>query len=169
MEKIYLQFAEFLGKIAALEFEISEYKRSLEEIRDELMDDVKEGGGFGVDLSAHAFTNIANRLTSLASDSSVIHKDLFNVNKHAESLIWPPNMRAFVIGVIANARSKNEFSIKDSKNVQGGKEYHYEIEIKKWSTKRNALVFVAIVESNVIKTGFFNWIERHKMKQSEKS
>ena len=145
MEKIYLQYAEVLSKIASLEFELSNEKRTLEEIKDELMTEAGNDGGFGIELSAHAFTNIANRLTALGSDSKVINNDLFNVKSQSESLIWPPNMKAFVIGMIANARHKNEFTIKDSKNNNGNKEYHYEIEIKNWSTQRQALIFIAIV------------------------
>ena len=42
----------------------------------------------------------------------------------------------------------------DSRNR---KEYRYTIDMTKWSGEKN-LQFVAIVENNHIKTGFFNWV-----------
>jgi len=159
-EKIYLQYADILSQTAILEFQLNEKKRALEEMKDELDKDKFTDGGFGLELSAHAFTNISSRLSALAVENIVIYKDVMNSENQADSLIWPSNMKAFVIGMIANARQKKEFEIKDSKNRDGGKEFHYEIEIKTWSNSKSALVFIAIVESNVIKTGYFNWIDK---------
>jgi hypothetical protein len=158
MNKVYLQYAEITTEISGLEFELSEKKRAIKEIRDELTS--YDNGRYGLDLTAHAFTNISNRLSELASESSVIYSDVYNKENPNKSLLWPSNLKAFIISIIASC--KEDGREKESKNTSGGKEYHFDIEIKKWSTDKDVLVFTAIVESNMIKTGYFNWIERKK-------
>jgi len=160
MEKIYMQYAETFSSISSLEFQLSEKRRALEEIREELMSD--KDGGFGIELSAHAFTNIANRLSDLASENPIIHKAVMNIERPERCLLWPSNMKSFIIGMIANARYKNEFKIEKSKNTDDGQEYHYEIEIKSWGTTRHSLYFIGIVEGVTIKTGYFNWFDKNR-------
>jgi len=160
MDKIYIQYAELLAETSNLELELSRKKRNLEEVRLELNKEVDEDGSYGLDLSAHAFTNLSDRLVCLADSNSVIFNDLMNITDTSKSILWPNNMRAFIIGIIAIAKSKNKLTQKPSKNTEGGTEYHYEIEIEKWGTSKEALVFTAVVESNVIKTGYFNWKRR---------
>jgi hypothetical protein len=46
---------------------------------------------------------------------------------------------------------------KPSKNKKDGLEYHYSIKITKWSSDEQSLIFTAVVEDYVIKTGYFNW------------
>ena len=162
MDKIYLQYAEVLGDVSTLELELSEKKRALTEIRGELESYKKDDGSYGLDLTAHAFTNITDRLSQLASEYPVIYSDVFNPNQPSRALLWPNNLRAFIISILASAREKKSFQEKPSKNTTGGKEYHYNVEIKKWSTDREVLIFTAIVESNVVKTGYFNWEDRRK-------
>lgn len=153
-DKIYLQYAETLSSISITELELSEKMRALSEIREELEGYKKDDGSFGLDLTAHAFTNISDRLSELASKYPIIYSDVFNPNEPSRALLWPSNLRAFIIGMIASSYGKKEE--KPSKNTNG-KEYHYNVEIKKWSTDTEVLVFTAIVESNVVKTGYFNW------------
>jgi hypothetical protein len=158
MDKIYLQYAEIFSEVSLLELELSEKRRALSEVRSEL--EKHPAGNFGLDLTAHAFTNITDRLSGLASEFPVIYNDVFNPGEPSRALLWPSNLRAFIISMLASANSKKQFSEKPSKNNAGGKEYHYDIEIKKWSTDRDILLFTAIVEDSVIKTGYFNWVGR---------
>ena len=155
MDKIYLQYAELLGAVSTMEVELSEKKRALIEIKEEI--DSEE---YGLDLTAHASTNINKRICELAMENAIIYEDVFNIKDQSKSLLWPCNLKAFVIGMLASARSKGSFQKKPSKNTQGGNEYHYEVEIKKWSTDKEVLIFTAIVESNMVKTGYFNWEDR---------
>jgi hypothetical protein len=158
IEKIYLQYAEMSGDISATELELSEKKRSLEEIKNELLS--TGDGGVGLDLTAHAFTNISDRISSIAAENVSIYADVFNPSNPSKAILWPNNLRAFIISMIANARSKGSFTEKQSRSSKEGTEYKYDVEIKKWSNDRSVLVFTAIVESNVVKTGYFNWVDR---------
>lgn len=155
-DKIYVQYAEAVGEAIGLEWKISNLNTLAEELKGELVSDQGDGG-YGTELSAHAAKQISERLESLASESVKIRSDVFNIEDDASSLIWPKNMRSFIIGMLAKARSKNSFSIVDSKNGSG-KECHYKIEIQKWHSGQKSLVFTGIVENNVIKTGYFNWV-----------
>ena len=159
MDKLYMQYAELLGETTVMELDLNDKKRALFEIYAELDMGKKEDGSYGIELSAHAMTNINDRLYKLGMENSIIYADVFNVSEPSKSILWPCNLRAFVIGMLASARSKNSYSEKPSKNTAGGKEYHYEVEIKKWGTDEMSLIFTAIVESNIIKTGYFNWKE----------
>jgi hypothetical protein len=156
-QKIYLQYAELFSDISISELELNEKKRNLEEVKEEL----KQNPDFGLDLTAHAFTNISDRLSALASENSVIFSDVFNPQNPHKALLWPNNLRSFIIGMIANARSKGDPIKKPSKNSQGD-EYQYDIEIKKWGNDKTSLIFTTIVESNMVKTGYFNWMDRRK-------
>lgn len=160
MDKIYLQYAEVLSDVSTLELELSEKKRALNEIRSELESCRKDDGSYGLDLTAHAFTNITDRLSQLAYEFPVIYNDVFNPNQPSRALLWPSNLRAFIISILASSREKKSFQEKPSKNTAGGKEYHYNAEIKKWGTDKKVLIFTAIIESGVVKTGYFNWEDR---------
>ena len=159
-DKLYLQYAELFSDISITELELNEKKRNLEEIRDELSNE--SDGSVGIDLTAHAFTNISDRLSVLASENGSVYADVFNPGNPSKAILWPNNLRSFIIGMLANERSKNKQIEKPSKNTNGGTEYHYDIEIKKWSNEKASLIFTAIVESNMVKTGYFNWSDRRK-------
>jgi hypothetical protein len=159
-DKLYLQYAELFSDISITELELNEKRRHLEEVKEEIAKD--NDGSFGLDLTAHAFTNITDRLSSLASEYSVVYSDVFNPQNPSKAILWPNNLRSFIIGMLANERAKNKQTEKPSKNTNGGTEYHYDIEIKKWSNDRSSLIFTAIVESNMVKTGYFNWTDRRR-------
>jgi hypothetical protein len=159
-EKLYLQYAELLSEISIAELEMNEKKRALSELKTELDKDREVDGSLGLEVTAHAFTNIAERLAILASENPAIHADVMNVKEPSKAILWPSNLKAFVIGTIANAKLKKNYTEKPSRNSPGKKEYHYEIELNKWGTDSEELHFTAVVENNVVKTGFFNWYER---------
>jgi hypothetical protein len=72
-------------------------------------------------------------------------------------LLLPSKLKSFIITLIADARSKGNFTEERSKNTNGGVEYRYVIEIKKWNDERS-LQMVCIVENGNVKTGYFNWV-----------
>jgi hypothetical protein len=157
LDSLYTQYAETFAEKTALDSKL----RNLGRLVDDLKKDIKEQdsvGGCGLDVTAHASKQILKRLESLASESSSIYKDVMNLDNPTASLIWPTNMESFVIGMLAKAREKKEFTIESSKN-SNGKEYHYNIEIKTWSTDLKRLIFTGVVEGNNVKTGFFNWAQ----------
>lgn len=150
----YLEYAEMLSSITNLDRELYNKKKLLNDIKKELHG--PEGdGGLGVEMSAHAFKQIAERLEILAMENPTIYQDVFKPDNPQDSLLLASNMKSFIITSIANARSKNLYKKENSKN--SGFEFRYTIEIKRWSNEK-ALEFVAIVENNNIKTGYFNWV-----------
>lgn len=151
----YLEFAELLSELSTLELKMHNMRRIIDEIRGELSGSESDGG-YGTDLSAHAFKQISERLERLAFENIVIYNDVFKAEK-SETLLLPSNLKSFVITLIADARKKGNFSREKSKNTPDGTEFRYTIEIQKWSDDKT-LQFVCIVENNNVKTGYFNWV-----------
>jgi hypothetical protein len=155
----YIQYAEALSDLTSLESDIHNKKRLTEDLRIELKSDEYDGS-FGLEFTDHAFKQILERLEELAVSNSIIYKDVFKPDDTSKSLLIPSNTKSFIIALLADGHSKKMFKERDSKSnksQEGSKEYRYEIEMKKWS-KEKSLQFVAIVENNFIKTGFFNWV-----------
>jgi len=155
----YLEYAKILAEVSEMESSLSNKKRLLNDIKSELTD---EQGSFGLELSAHAIANISSRLEMLANENSKIYKDVMNRENPHKSIIWHSNMKAFIIGILANANKKGEFEEKESKNRPDHMEIHFSIEINKWSDENKRLIFVGIVESNIVKTGYFNWEDKSR-------
>lgn len=153
-EDKYLDYAKALNLLNEIEQELYNKKRILQTIKDELCINGNDGS-CGIDITDHAFKQIAERLEVLAREYSFTYRDIVKPDNHQESLLLASNMKSFIITMLANAKSKNEVVENDSKS--GGKEFRYTIEIKKWSHDKS-LQFVAIVENNKVKTGFFNWV-----------
>lgn len=153
-EDKYLDYAKALDSLNSSERELYNKKRTLQTLKDELGAEGNDGS-CGVDITDHAFKQIAERLEALAMEHSYVYRDVVKPDNHHESLLLASNMKSFVITMLANAKSKGEEIESGSKS--GGKEYRFTIDIKKWSHDKT-LQFVAIVENNKIKTGFFNWV-----------
>lgn len=156
LDDVYLEYARELSELGEKELELSDLRRSLEEKRSSLTSNEGDGS-HGIDISAHAFKQIGERLELLARDHDEIRRDLVNINDPDASLSMPSNLKSFIITMIANAKKKGSYSKENSKNTAGGFEFRYNIEIKKWSDSKNTLQFVCIVENNNVKTGYFNW------------
>lgn len=152
-EDKYLDYAKLLDSLNSLERDLFNKKRALQAIKDELQSDGNDGS-CGLDVSDHAFKQIAERLEALALEHSFIYRDVIKPDSHQESLLLASNMKSFIITLIADAKLKGNVTEDNSKS--GGVEYRYIIEMKRWSRDKS-LQFVAIVENNNIKTGFFNW------------
>lgn len=154
LEDIYLDYAEAYSELISMESQIHNRRRLVDELKIHLTSPESDGS-FGVEISAHAFKQISERLEELAMQSTAIYSDVFK-NDPQESLMTPSNLKSFIITTLANAHKKKHFSRERSKN-SAGVEFRYIIDIKKWSGDKT-LQFVVIVENNYIKTGFFNWV-----------
>ena len=158
MNKIYKQYGEALRDVGLAEADLARKKTALNQIKSELGKNLSEGdGSVGIDISAHAFTNISDRLQRLAMENQVIYDDVFNKDEPSLSILWPNNLRAFVVTLLAEAYDKSAVVQKPSKNNHNRFEYHYNIKIEKWSGSDNSLIFTGVVEGGNLKTGFFNW------------
>jgi len=155
LEEKYLEYAEMVSELSSAELKIHNMRRIVSELKSDLSGPESDGG-FGIDISAHAFKQISERLETLALESVEIFNDVFK-NGAAESLILPSNLKSFIITLLADARSKGNYTKENSKNTSGGTEFRYVIDIKKWSDDK-ILQMVCIVENRNIKTGYFNWV-----------
>ena len=149
----YLEYAELLSELYTAERKIRNSRRLVEELKAELS---TCDGSYGLDLSAHAFKQISERLEALALEHPQIYKDVFIRDSRAECLLLPSNLKTFIITLIANAKKKGTYSEVPSKNSSGS-EWKYTIEIKGWSSDKT-LQLICIVENNNIKTGYFNFV-----------
>ena len=156
-DKVYLQYAELYSEAVSLRNDLNEKERGLGEMKKFLEENSEEC--IAIEFTAHALANISERLTDLANAHPQIYEDVMDARKVKESLLWPANMKAFIISMIANAHSKGYYKKMPSKNT-GGSKYKYDIEIKKWTDGERVIVFTAIVENRTIKTGYFNWMEQ---------
>jgi hypothetical protein len=154
LEDKYLEFAELLSELNGTELKLRNMKRLIEELKSELSQD-GNNGSYGIELSAHAFKQISERLEILALENVNIYKDVFKESR-AECLLLPSNLKSFIITLLANAHKKKNYITDKSKN-SNGLEYRYTIDIKSWSNEKT-LQLVCIVENNYIKTGFFNFV-----------
>lgn len=156
MNDTYMTYAKTLFELANMKSEVSKLERLIGDLKDKISSD-DETGSCALDMSSHASKQILERFESLASENSHIYDDVWKPTNIRASLMSPTNMKSFIISIIANARKNGDYTEEDSKNTNG-KEYHYKVEIKKWSTDNKKLVFTGIVENFVIKTGYFNWV-----------
>jgi hypothetical protein len=153
----YNDYAKLFGEVVSLESTLSNSRRSLNDLR-EIIKEEDGDGSVGLIFSSHAVDQIQERLEILSRESSIIYEDVFNTEDPSKSIIWPSNTRAFIFGMMAKAAENESVQTEPSRSTKDGKEYHYKIEIKKWSTNEKKLVFVGIVENNTIKTAYFNWV-----------
>jgi frataxin-like iron-binding protein CyaY len=149
----YIDYSKLLNEIINEEKDLFKKKRDLEKLRLQI---VEIDGGFGIDMSDHAYKQISERLEVLSFESEIIFKDVISPESPNDSLLLASNIKSFIITTIANARRDNKFIKIPSKS--GGSEFKFTIDVKKWSDDKRDLQFICIVENNVIKTGYFNWI-----------
>ncbi len=150
LSDIYINYAETLSDINETEINLQNKKLLLQEYKTKL-DAEKQKRAYATEITDHAFRQIMTRLAELANSNPVIKNDVYKSNP-SESLTSPPGMMSFIISTLANANKKGYFKEEQSRHTEGGIEFHYSVDIKKWKVR-----FVAIVENNHIKTGFFNW------------
>jgi len=153
----YNDYSKLFGDVVSLELSLAASRRSLEDIRKTIKEEDTEGR-IGLDFSAHSIKQIQERLEALANESNVIYQDVLNTDHPEESILWPSNTKAFIIGMMAKASENGSVQTEPSRSSSSASEYHYKIEIQKWSTTEKKLIFVGIVENNIIKTAYFNWV-----------
>lgn len=149
----YIRYAESLSELTEMELKIHNKKALVYDLKEELKKE--ENGSCGLEFTGHAFKQISERLEEIAMMSPVIRKDVFKDENYFKSLLLPSNLKPFIITLLASAHKKG--NVKEEESKSSGKEYRYTVDMTKWSGEKN-LQFVAIVENNHIKTGFFNWV-----------
>lgn len=154
-DDLYMEFAEGLSMMNDLEMQLYNQKRLIDDLRKKLTAPTDDGS-YPLDMTAHGFKQISERLEAIAKEESVIFTDVFSADP-LKSILVPSNLESFVFTTLAVARKSGKFTKEKSKSNSSKSEYHYSVTIDKWSVGRR-LEFVAIVEDNRIKTGYFNWI-----------
>ncbi len=154
----YVEFAEAFSELVTAESRIHNKRRLVEDIKKELKSD-KNNSSYGLDFTGHAFQQISERLEEIAMESSVIYRDVFKNDSPSESLLIPSNLKSFIMTLLSDANKKGQYKEEDSRSNKNPNsvEYRYTINMNKWNGEKS-LQFIAIVEDNYIKTGFFNWI-----------
>jgi len=152
----YTEYAKVLNEISIIERRLSESRLSARNLKDSILS-VDKDGSIGLTVSDHAFAQMSIRIHELASDNPLIYKDVFPDNLDG-SLLVPNNLKSFIISMMAKALEDN--SRKSRKSRGEGVEYIYTLSMNCWSTEDSLLQFVAIVENNIVKTGYFNWVSQ---------
>jgi hypothetical protein len=153
----YQKYAEAISERTDVERRISNLNLLTEDLKS-IVKAADKDGSYGLHFTDHSLARIADRLEELAYESRAIYEDVINPNNSDAALILPQNLRVFIIGLLSKARIKKSYTVEESKNNPGCKEYQYNIEIKNWSSEGYKLMFTGIVERNAIKTGYFNWV-----------
>ena len=117
----------------------------------------EDGDILPIKITDHAMTQIHRRLADLANKSPKAFDDIMNKTADA-SLLDPDNLECFIFTMVSKAYGDN--SIKKKKSRSGSTEYVFNVNISKWKTKNKELVFSMMVENNVVKTGFFNLVDK---------
>lgn len=155
LQQRYKEFAELFSESIESEKNMHSFKRALHNARKEISE-LPNSGCFAVDISAHAFRQISERLEELALENPQIHEDVFKDNDNC--MLIPSNLKSFIFTAISDAHMKGNYVEQNSKNNLNGTEYHYNIELEKWSDDSKVLRFIIIVEKGIVKTGYFNWV-----------
>lgn len=156
LDDLYIQYAEAISELNDVEAQAYNHRRLITELKANLTSPESDGS-YGVEVTAHAFKQISERLEEIAMENETVYADVFKGPSLSDSLLLPSNLKSFIVTTVANARKKGLFKAEKSRSGSGGTEYRYTIDIKKWSGEKD-LQFVVIVENNYIKTGFFNWV-----------
>lgn len=153
----YEQFVEIKKKVADLEKSLKDSKKSMLAITELVKtDEGKHNGRFGLEFTGHGFTQISQRLEDISGDHEHIYKDVFNIENPSESIMFPSNLKIFVLQILLAAeKAGNKW--KSKKSNKGGTEYIYTMEIQKWRSGNDRCIFTCIIEENNIKTGYFDY------------
>jgi len=157
LDDVCLDLAKLRAKLAESRIQCGELERLIEDKLKILMSSESDGS-HAIEISAHAFKQIYERLEALAFENDVIYEDFADSKNFNRSLSFPTNFKCFILTLVASAKKKGSFSKEPSKNTANGFEFRYNIEIKKWSNEKRTLQFTCIVENGNIKTGYFNWL-----------
>jgi hypothetical protein len=149
----YKEYAKTYHEIVDTTRVLNIKKRNLEELINEL----KEDGKYGLEFTSHGFSQIAEKLEDLAGDNQMIYNDVIRPDSPQDALIIPSNLKSFVISLLSMALEEGNVVEKDSRTK--GKEFHYITVIKKWLINKKVIEFTCIVENNCIKTGYFNYVD----------
>ena len=155
----YVQFAEAFSDLQELESNVYNKRCLILNLSEEFKNN-KEASCIGIEFTAHAFKQISERLEEISRMNPTIYRDVFKPESPSNSLLIPSNLKSFIITLLSNANKKGDFTeekSKSSKSSEDSFEYRYTVDMKKWSSEKT-LQFIAIVENNYIKTGFFNWV-----------
>ena len=152
----YMDYAEILSQLTECELKAQNLRRLADDLKASLSSD-EYGKRCGLMLTDHAFKNLSERLEKLAMENTLIWNEVHNKSSKSECLLWPSNLKCFIITLLADAHKKGNLSRERSKNNVGGWEYRYSIDINKWSDDKT-LQLTCIVENNMVKTGYFNWV-----------
>jgi len=149
----YIRYAESLSELTEMELQIHNKKYLVHDLKEQLKNE--ENGSCGLEFTGHAFKQISERLEEIAMMSPVIRRDVFKDENYLKSLLLPSNLKPFIVTLLASAHKNG--NVREEESKSSGKEYRYTVDMVKWSYEKN-LQFIAIVENNFIKTGFFNWV-----------
>ena len=156
LTKNYMEYAEMLSELTEVELRAQNIRRLIEELKTKIPQ--YDGGECcGLELSAHAFKQLSERLEKLAMENQIVYDDVFNKPSKSECLLLPSSLKSFIINLLSDAISKGNFTKEPSKNNYTSYEYRIVVTITKWSDDK-VLQLVCIVENNNVKTGYFNWI-----------
>jgi len=152
MDIEYSEYAKLRSKVADAQKALAK-DRQLCDIMEKNIIKNDPDGGYAIKISTHAYNNISKRLEKITEESPAAYTEIVECDPD-KSLFKPSNLVVFVITMVCKARELGSYKTKKSRD--GGIEYHYNINLSKWSTDQE-LFFTCIVENHVVKTGFFNF------------
>jgi len=153
MDIDYSKYAQLRSKIADTQKVLAKDRQLCDKMEKEIIDSDKEGG-YAIKVSTHAYNNISKRLETITEESPKAYTEIVECDPD-KSLFKPSNLVVFIIAMICKARELESYKTKKSRD--NGTEYHYSVNLSKWSTDQE-LFFTCIVENHVVKTGFFNFV-----------
>jgi len=154
MDKEYTKLTALIKKIAENDRNLAKDKSMLDEIKKKITEN-DTVGEYAMTVTSHAFEQISSRLEQVAYESQVAYKDIMDC-KSEDSIFIPSNLRSFIIENIAKSRKDSTFERRTARN-SGGNEFVYNVALTSWNTDKDLFMSI-IVENNVVKTGYFNFV-----------
>lgn len=152
----FLSYVKDFDKIQVLAAEIKTLTTRIKKMQEQF----KAYPMFATSVTDHAAYKSLERLHQFGEEEAELMRDMVNTMDPSASLSLVPNIKTFILTVLAHAYVAENYRPQESKNNQGCTEYKYVFMIPKWRFGDRGIEMVAIVESNNVKTVFFNWKDK---------
>jgi hypothetical protein len=153
---VYFQWVEMLVEINSIKDLLRNKTLASEKFKQTIIKNDIEGC-IGLEFTDHSIKKITESLERLAGESSDVSREYFSTDIY-RSLSRLSNAQNFVLTAMARAYSDGRV-VKRPSQSSSGNEYHYNSRIESWRNDDKVIEMVSVVESNRIKTIFFNWVK----------
>jgi glutamine phosphoribosylpyrophosphate amidotransferase len=155
-DNLYSQWVETLVQINETKDILRNKTLAAESFKKDVVASDRDGC-MGLEFTDHAIRKLLLGLEALSEESSAVAKQYFGTDSFT-SLSRSSNAQNFMLLEMTKAFAAGKVVRKPSQSSSGF-EYHYNCRIDSWFREDKVIEIISVVESNKIKTIFFNWVK----------